>query len=95
MIGKLARKYLSQHREPAVGGRTVSATYTMTGWPHVDSLRIELLTEKLISDLVQQSAHPGAGAASALGLVSEVEHGDGHIIVTFSLCNSGEDRGCH
>lgn len=95
MIGKIARKYLSQHREPAVGGRTVSATYVLCPWEHVNQLRIELLTERLISELVTISAHPGAGAASALGLVSEVEHQEGRIIVTFSLCNSGEDRGCH
>lgn len=95
MIGALGRKHLNQHREPAVGGRTVSAEYQLSGYGHVDDVRIERLVEQLISELVQLSFAPGAGPASALGLVSAVEHGEGHIVVTFGLSNDGKDVGCH
>lgn len=97
MIGQLGRKYLSRHSEPAVDkGESVSATYQLSKWPHVDSVRIEQLVERLIAELVTISAQPGAGAARSLGLVSEVEHPEaGRIIVTLRLRNSGKDRGCH
>lgn len=97
MIGQLGRKHLSRHSEPAVDmGKTVSAHYQLSGYEHVDSLRIERLVEQLIAELVTISAQPGAGAASTLGLVCDVEHPEaGRIIVTFGLSNDGRDRGCH
>ena len=77
-------------------GKTVSAEYQLSKWPHVDSLRIERLIEQLVNELVTISAQPGAGAARSLGLISEVEHPEaGRIIITLRLCNSGKDRGCH
>lgn len=97
MIGAIARKYLSQHREGAVDrGKTVSAHYQMAGYEHVDSLRIERLIEQLVNELVTVSAHPGAEPASSLGLVTSVEHPEaGRIVVTLSLSNSGCDTGCN
>ena len=95
MIGKLGRKYLNRLDTPAVGGLSVSATYVMSGWPHVDDLRLEQMTERLIGELVASSLHPGAGPASALGLIASEEHREKQIVMTFSLCDSGRDVGCH
>ena len=95
MIGAVARKFLNQCSQPAVDmGKSVTATYVLCPWEHVNQLRIEMMVERLINELVQLSSAPGAGPASALGLVSAVEHSDGRIVVTFGLSNDGKDVGC-
>ncbi len=96
LIGAIARKHLSQHREGAVDrGGSVSACYTMAGFEHVDGFRIERLIEQLVNELVTISACPGAEAASTLGLITSVEHPEaGRIIVTLSLSGDGRDVGC-